>query len=132
VYYGETRAEVTQSGSWILLNGLDCSQLVRYRTPNRRASDLPSRRFEASKISLGALECCGRHSLQQKGGGETLLRSPKRERGNDSSQLPRRKGNDDQCLVIGLFVVGEFVDGFNDSAKEPQRAGRAMGADGLQ
>jgi len=36
-----------QSGSWILLNGLGCSQLVRYRTPNRRASDLPFRRFEA-------------------------------------------------------------------------------------
>ena len=35
-----------QSGSWILLNGLSCSQPVRYRTPNRRAPNLPSRRLE--------------------------------------------------------------------------------------
>jgi len=34
-----------QSVSWILLNGLSCSQPVRYRT-NRRAPNLPSRRFE--------------------------------------------------------------------------------------
>ena len=41
-----------QSGSWILLNGLGCSQLVRYRT-NRRALNLHVVGLRRSKTSLG-------------------------------------------------------------------------------
>ena len=58
-----------QSGSWILLNGLGSSQPGRYRTPNRRAPNLASRRFDwFNTLAIARLHVVGlrRCSLETK------------------------------------------------------------------